>query len=42
MIEQILIYFLGAISGFMLCCLFTFIKIKNRDETIETLKKQNK
>lgn len=35
-----IIFILGIIFGFSLCCLFSYVGIKNRDDEIEILNKQ--
>ena len=40
MIDNIIIYSLGVISGFSLCCLICWVKIANRDDEIELLNKK--
>lgn len=40
MIGNIIIYSLGVISGFSLCCLICWVKIANRDDEIELLNVQ--
>ena len=35
-----IIFILGVLSGFSLCCLFSYVGIKNRDDEIEILNKQ--
>ena len=34
-------FIVGVLSGFTLCCIICWVKIKNRDDEIELLKKQN-
>ena len=33
-------YILGVLSGFSLCCIICWVKIKNRDDEIELLNKK--
>lgn len=42
MIGEIIIYIIGIISGFILCSIFTYIGIKNRDDEISLLDKKCK
>ena len=35
-----IVFILGVLAGFSLCCLFSYVGIKNRDDEIELLNKK--
>ena len=37
---MIIAFILGVLSGFSLCCMFTYVAVKNRDDEIELLNKK--
>lgn len=37
---MIIVFILGVLSGFSLCCMFTYVAVKNRDDEIDLLNKK--
>ena len=37
---MLIAFILGILAGFSLCCMFSYVGIKNRDDEIEILNKQ--
>ena len=37
---MLITFILGVLFGFSLCCMFTYVAVKNRDDEIEILNKQ--
>lgn len=37
---MIIAFILGILFGFSLCCMFTYVAVKNRDDEIELLNKK--
>ena len=37
---MIIAFILGVLSGFSLCCMFTYVAVKNREDEIKVLNKQ--
>lgn len=37
---MIITFILGVLSGFSLCCMFSYVAVKNRDDEIDLLNKK--
>ena len=35
-----IVFILGILAGFSLCCMFTYVAVKNRDDEIELLNRK--